>query len=143
MSSLRQIEANRANSEHSTGPRTRAGKMRSRRNALRHGLTARRAIIDGLEDAAEHCFFESMIVAEYEPRSILEHELTVHLASLLWRLRRVTVIETGLFRIQNEIHSAMREERLAGSKQSDGRFVKIFAVRCGGWSDVDGSARGK
>jgi len=35
--------ANRANAAHSTGPRTRRGKARASRNALRHGLATRRA----------------------------------------------------------------------------------------------------
>ena len=33
------ILANRENAKHSTGPRTEAGKLQSRRNALRHGLS--------------------------------------------------------------------------------------------------------
>jgi hypothetical protein len=36
---------NRANSQHSTGPRTESGKQRSSQNALRHGLTARTAVL--------------------------------------------------------------------------------------------------
>ena len=38
MTSDRKILANRQNAERSTGPKSRAGKNRSRRNALRHGL---------------------------------------------------------------------------------------------------------
>lgn len=38
MASPRQYAANRRNAQRSTGPRTRAGKTRSRRNALSHGL---------------------------------------------------------------------------------------------------------
>jgi len=39
MTSNRQIEANRSNAKHSTGPKTEAGKIRSSRNSLRHGLS--------------------------------------------------------------------------------------------------------
>ena len=44
MTSLQQIEANRRNAQNSTGPRTEAGKQRSSRNAVRHGLTAETVI---------------------------------------------------------------------------------------------------
>jgi hypothetical protein len=40
MTSQAKIAANRRNARGSTGPRTAAGKMRVRRNALRHGLAA-------------------------------------------------------------------------------------------------------
>jgi hypothetical protein len=39
MVSERQIAANRANAKRSTGPKTLVGKMKSGRNALRHGLS--------------------------------------------------------------------------------------------------------
>jgi len=38
VTSLRKIMANRANARKSTGPKTCAGKVRSSRNALRHGF---------------------------------------------------------------------------------------------------------
>ena len=44
MASRRQIAANRRNARKSTGPRTSAGKLRSRSNALKHGLTAETVI---------------------------------------------------------------------------------------------------
>jgi hypothetical protein len=50
MATEKQILANQQNAQHSTGPRTEAGKRRSRRNAVRHGLTAE-TLIDTLEDA--------------------------------------------------------------------------------------------
>jgi hypothetical protein len=40
MSSARRIAANRDNARKSTGPRTRRGKSRASRNAVRHGLSA-------------------------------------------------------------------------------------------------------
>ena len=53
MTSLKQIEANRRNAQNSTGPRTEAGKQRSSRNAVRHGLTAE-TVIGPLEDAEDY-----------------------------------------------------------------------------------------
>jgi len=40
MVSERQIKANRRNARKSTGPKTRAGRERTRSNAYRHGLAA-------------------------------------------------------------------------------------------------------
>jgi hypothetical protein len=39
MTSARKIKANRANAKASTGPRTKQGKSRTAKNALRHGLS--------------------------------------------------------------------------------------------------------
>src|SRR5262249_19734773 len=93
MTSYRQIEANRRNALRSTGPRTQAGKRLSRRNALRHGLTAE-TIIGSLEDAEDYSAFEAAIIADYDAQSAVEHELVLRLGSLLLRLRRATIMET-------------------------------------------------
>jgi hypothetical protein len=101
MTSIRQIDANRRNARKSTGPTTVEGKQRSRCNAVRHGLTAE-TIIGALEDADDYKAFEAAIIRDYEARSVVERELVLRLASLLWRLRRASTIETGLFEIQAE-----------------------------------------
>jgi len=100
--SIKQVQGNRLNALKSTGPRTEQGKQRSRQNALRHGLTAE-TVITTLETAADYQTFESSIVSDYQPHSATEHELVSRLASVLWRLRRATSIETGLFQIQGEL----------------------------------------
>src|SRR5436305_5465507 len=102
MSSFKQIEANRLNARKSTGPRTEDGKQQSRRNAWRHGLTAK-TVITALENAADYQAFEASIGSDYQPRSATERELVSRLASVLWRLRRSTSIETGLFQIEGEL----------------------------------------
>ena len=91
MSSLRQIAANRRNASKSTGPRTEEGKQRSRRNAVRHGLTAE-TVIGALEDAEDYKAFEADIAADYDAQSVVERELVLRLASLLWRLRRAITV---------------------------------------------------
>jgi hypothetical protein len=99
MTSFKQFEANRRNARKSTGPTTEEGKQRSRCNALRHGLTAE-TVIGALEDAEDYKAFEAAIIADYDAQSAVERELVLRLASLLWRLRRATTMETGLFEIQ-------------------------------------------
>jgi hypothetical protein len=99
MTTFRQIEANRRNARHSTGPKTEEGKLRSRENSVRHGLTAE-TVIGALEDAEDYSAFEAAVIADYDARSALERELALRLASLLWRIRRATTMETGLFEIQ-------------------------------------------
>jgi hypothetical protein len=96
MSSIKQIEANRRNALKSTGPVTLEGKQQSRRNALRHGLTAE-TVIAVLEDAEDYQAFEATVIADYDAETAVERELVLRLASVLWRLRRATGIETGLF----------------------------------------------
>ena len=102
MTSLRQLEANRENARRSTGPRTDEGKLESPRNALRHGLTAE-TVIEILEDPEDYKGFEANVIADYDARTAVERELVLRLASLLWRIRRATGIETDLLRIQAEI----------------------------------------
>jgi hypothetical protein len=96
MSSLKQIEANRRNALKSTGPITPEGKERSRCNAVRHGLTSE-TVIAALEDQEDYQAFEAAVTADYDAESAVERELVLRLASVLWRLRRATGIETALF----------------------------------------------
>jgi hypothetical protein len=112
MTSFRQFEANRRNARKSTGPITQEGKQRSRCNAVRHGLTAE-TVIGALEDAEDYQAFEAAIIADYDAQSAVERELLLRLANLLWRLRRATTMETGLFEIQADHLSEFRQARQA------------------------------
>jgi hypothetical protein len=132
MTSPRQFEANRRNARMSTGPRTEEGKRQSRRNAFRHGLTAE-TVIEVLEDIEDYQAFEAAIIADYDAHTAVERELVLRLASLLWRIRRATAIETDLLRIQAEI---LRDRRnacapVAQSAQTPHnggyRFLKVAA----------------
>ena len=99
MTTAKQITANRENANRSTGPRTSLGKRKSRRNALRHGLTAE-TVIDVLENAADYEALASAINADFRPATNFELQLIARLISLLWRLRRATEIESGLLALE-------------------------------------------
>jgi hypothetical protein len=110
MTSFRQIEANRRNARKSTGPVTEEGKQRSRCNAVRHGLTAE-TVIGALEETEDYDAFQAAIIADYDAQSAVERELVLRLASVLWRLRRATTMETGLFQIQADHLRDFRQSR--------------------------------
>jgi hypothetical protein len=57
-------------------------------------------VIGALDDAEDYKAFEAAIIADYDAQTAVERELVLRLASLLWRLRRTTTMETGLFEIQ-------------------------------------------
>lgn len=127
MSSFRQIDANRRNAQLSTGPVTEEGKKRSRRNAVRHGLTAE-TVIDALEDTEDYAAFERAVTADYDAQSAVERELVLRLASVLWRLRRATAIESGLFKIQARHLLQFRQAHQQGQQIVDKLYKDAVAM---------------
>jgi hypothetical protein len=63
----------------------------------------------GIENVRSYRAFERSLIASVDPRSLLELALIHRLASLLWRLRRASAIETGLFEMQAEFLLARRQ----------------------------------
>ena len=86
---------NRANSQHSTGPRTPAGKRRSAMNALTHGLTGRTPLLPS-EDPAAFERHAKEFLAEYRPEGATEKQLVQELIDTSWRLNRVPALEAQL-----------------------------------------------
>jgi hypothetical protein len=90
------VRANRQNAKKSTGPRTVSGKEKVSGNALTHGLTAEKHVIIG-ESIEEFNTFKNSMFNVYEPFGAYEEEIFIKLIELLWRLRRVGAIETGIY----------------------------------------------
>jgi flagellar biosynthesis GTPase FlhF len=88
-------EINRANSQHSTGPRTPAGKQRSSLNALRHGLTGHVIVLPS-EDHAAYENHTRRLVDDLQPKGALEEQLVQSIADTSWRINRVAALETNL-----------------------------------------------
>ena len=86
---------NRANAQHSTGPRTVAGKQRSSQNALRHGLTAATVVLPS-EDAAQYEAHCRQFLDEYQPATPTETQLVQELVDTAWRLNRIPLLEASL-----------------------------------------------
>ena len=96
MSSQRQIEANRRNSQLSTGPRTPEGKAVSRFNALKSGINAKAQVIPG-EDPAELEAMTAGYHQDWQPATYLERFLVDSLVRADWLLQRLSRLEAELW----------------------------------------------
>ena len=117
MASDQQIAANRRNALYSRGPKTAEGRARSRRNALKHGLTARSLILEG-ERAAQYEAFRTELVTTYAPQGLIEEQLVDVMSGLLWRLRRVPALEAAAFAWMQRCH---QRHPLTDEPDSEGR----------------------
>lgn len=97
MATEKQIRANRSNALKSSGPKTKAGKLKSRLNALKHGLTAEHVVVFD-ESATDFERFYHDVVEALEPVGTFEEQLSERIAIASWRLRRVYRIENQIFR---------------------------------------------
>jgi hypothetical protein len=91
-------------------------RRRSPRRASRDRL-ADQTVIKTLENVRSYQAFERSLIGSVDPRSVLELALVHRLASLLWRLRRASAIETGLIEIQAELLLTHRQDPSRGSSQ--------------------------
>jgi len=90
-----QLEANRRNAQHSTGPRTAIGKRTSSLNALRHGLTSRVVVLP-TEDLAAYRRFSDEFIASLAPETFAECQCAQTIIDTQWRLNRVRSLEDGM-----------------------------------------------
>jgi len=93
---LHRASVNKANAQKSTGPRTDAGKQRSKLNALRHGLTGHTIVLP-TEDHSAYQRHTHGLFDHFHPAGALEQQLVQTLADTSWRLNRVAALETNLF----------------------------------------------
>lgn len=104
---LTRAEINRANAEHSTGPRSTTGKLASSRNSLKHGLASGELIIPGEDPAA----FESLLndlMEEHQPATPTEELLVREMAQSYWLTQRALRLQNDCFTDQD-----VDEKRLA------------------------------
>ena len=96
MISAKQLEANRRNAQHSTGPKTPEGKQAARFNALRHGLRAACTVLP-FEDPAEFDQLCADLEADWQPQNPTERLHVEQMAVHQWLLARLANIESGMF----------------------------------------------
>lgn len=95
MATKAQIEANRRNSQLSTGPKTSDGKSSVSKNATKHGLFSKAVLIDGDDEELFHDLNERLWT-ELSPVGVIEENLVERITTYMWRLRRIVQIEAWL-----------------------------------------------
>ena len=87
MSTAERAEVNRHNAQKSCGPKSAAGKDRSRFNAVKHGMRARQPILPGEDPQARQARLDAW-TAQLEPRDDVEQFLVGRAVNLSWQLER-------------------------------------------------------
>ena len=96
MATAAQIEANRRNAQKSTGPKTDEGKARVRRNAFKHGMTARTIMpVLPQEDPKELEDRTQQAITAMKPRNPLELDLVCRAVRLSGEIDRAERVGTA------------------------------------------------
>ena len=96
MASVKQLAANRANAKKSTGPITEAGKLNTRYNAVKHGLTGHTILRTAEQDVAFDSY-RARLYPDLAPASAIEHDFAERIIYDSWRVHRASTIEANLF----------------------------------------------
>src|SRR5690348_13817255 len=112
---------NRANAQHSSGPKTDEGKRRSAMNAFRHGLTGQLMMLPAEELVAykHHC---QVFLKKHQPADEYEARLVQVLADTAWRLMRVPAIESSILAYGAKFYE--------GGEEGDIRVSVATALEC-------------
>ncbi len=95
MISEAQMNANRANAQHSTGPTSEAGRAKVSQNAIKTGLTGRTVVVPFDEGDA----YQSLMLDfqnQHKPAGPEEKALVQSLTDIVWRLDRIPGLEFAL-----------------------------------------------
>jgi len=119
------VEGNRANAQKSTGPRTEAGKQRSKLNALRHGLTGQTVVLP-TEDHSAYQRHSQAFLDEYRPQGATETQLVQSITDISWQLNRAAAVETNLFSLGI---TEMEDRIRANHPQAEDALAMALAFR--------------
>ena len=92
MATQAQVDANQANSQKSTGPKTPQGKAASSRNRLSHGFASSTRFVQG-EDPAEFNLLLDDLISEHQPATPTEQILVEQMAHHHWISMRATRLQ--------------------------------------------------
>ena len=92
-----QLNANLLNAQHSSGPKTQAGKAISAVNNFRHGLTGEFAVLPW-EQQDEFNQLLTGLRDEHKPSTLTENMLIGKMAQAAWLSKRAAILQETTFR---------------------------------------------
>lgn len=119
MATQAQIQANQANAQLSTGPRTEEGKAKVSLNAVRSGLTGATVLLP-TDDAALYEKHVSDTRAAWKPANHREEVLVQLITDIQWRLMRVASIESGII--------ALARRRLTNLFEDEPEHIRLSMI---------------
>ncbi|MEO7144487.1 MAG: hypothetical protein ABI165_13395 [Bryobacteraceae bacterium] len=123
MTSTAQLDANRANAQLSTGPKTEAGIAASKNNAFKHGLTSKEIVLRS-EDPEAFEQLRADLSDEFSPVGLAEDMLAFELAVSWWRLLRARSGEAVfLANIIDDVNPYLLTGAAAGAYAKMHRYV--------------------
>ena len=123
------VSQNRANAQHSTGPRTAEGKVASSQNAFKHGLSIQRHAVLRDEDPALYAQLLAELRDIYEPRSRREDLAVEDIAQCRWALARFDEAEAVCLQKLTDWYNdpeAFAGEEILGAGESLGHAATVL-----------------
>ena len=128
--SPKRLAANRQNSGKSTGPTTSAGKARSSRNALKHGLTSQTAVLPNEDPSVFQEHFDQWL-GYYQTDDPAQLAAIERAVSSKWKLDRCTRLETE--RLSEQVRHAVDQydlDKFTEAESIGRRLVFEPIARC-------------
>ena len=112
MSTPKQVAANRRNAKKSTGPRTEAGKAKTKLNPLKHGLTAETIVLP-FESPDDYRELQQAVLDDLKPQGVTQQILVERFVQRHWVAQRLARTERAWIQTLYKAHLA---EALNGAK---------------------------
>lgn len=123
----KQLQANRKNAKLG-GIKTTEGKMKSKMNAVKHGILSDMILLDGdfQENPTEFEEIRSNVYEAYKPEGIIEEFCVQRIIYGIWRMRRALKAEKGI--IQSFTSSFISEKEHKRTEIVNSIYIKIPTV---------------
>jgi hypothetical protein len=121
--SIKQLLANRANAQKSTGPKTEDGKAISKLNGLRHGLTGAAFILTE-EDRIAWKKFSDPMLESFNPVGPIETQLAHMIVQAMHRINRIHAMEQNTLTFALDANPG---ESLASHPEAHNAFIQARA----------------